>query len=440
MELSDCFSQNHCLVFVAFLASALKKVCYIEMFKMVSRHFAHKLLLGCGTACVEVIENAAVTLQSEVSDVVKQLCIIYTDTTECFMEFILYGYPFLPLQHFMRILRQHVSAKLYLYNENTTSETIQSVVRKLCEPNLRSTSISRDDNNNSLEESKEMMERMQRFLSLDHQLTLVKCLGELSSRDTRVHSMFQKSKEILESQSIIKVQEAGKKDDIKTIHRYCGLMHKESLVDDLETFCKATQKALMPVLEKGRVESLDNVQGQLKELLLSGVLFKEEEDKIKVLQVLTESKHKDSHYLFLHCLQNAFFKIVDSEQMEKLLMSWFRNAVKFHCGGRTVLPSDYISSVYSYLGDVLVIQFLTNDTREKLQEEGFHYLSKMDILEAIGAISNVEKLGDPCIETWYRKHVQRFLKDGLSKEAFSMADLVQKVCGRGSRSLIINSR
>lgn len=274
------------------------------------------------------------------------------------------------------------------------------------------------------------LEKLQRQLPFDYQILVFDELKHSASKSI--------SLEILEStceRRLNKLSKEGKLADI--VDEIEKILHCR--VVSIETIRERAEQSLLGSFDKVSKSSSKTGHKKLKELIVNGNLFCETGSKIKLMEKCSESFDRDIHSLVAFCLTQEHFHDVPNDEIKRVVLKWFEQASKHHCGAafsRNEL-SDSLVKLYTFVGDMHLNPWLFShdELLNELDTKAYKCLKRFDVVDILKAIPKMEKFEDDPVEDIFKNHIQKLLKDGLDSGDITKQDLIGQ-----TKTCVVNSK
>lgn len=307
-------------------------------------------------------------------------------------------------------LLENVSTALQPHNGEHAKHVLKSLVLKVFQYAEKSCENSK---------AQGFLEKLQRFLSLDLQIELVKEL-KLSpiSLDIPV--------EILQSTCERKMHELSKKGEVvNIIIEWNKIISCDVLSTD--KLRETVKKCLIESFDKANDSQLHDACSLLQEVCVNGTLFNDTGSRIQLMKKIATSMNEGIHMLVAVCLKEKGFMEIPIDEVECIVLNWFDHASKHHCGNifeRNKL-SDSLLKLYSYVGEIFSNPSLSlhADLTRKLDRKAFDYLKGVDIVDLVKNVPKMEILEDEPLEEMLKNHINELFKEGLKNGDLSKHDL-----------------
>ena len=178
---------------------------------------------------------------------------------------------------------------------------------------------------------------------------------------------------------------------------------------------------------------------KLKEVCMHGTLFSEIDSKIKLMKKCAVSLDKDIHALVVLCLNETSFHDIPNKDVENIVLHWFDQASKRHCGlnfNRNEL-SDSLVRLYAYVGEIYSNEWLSSHTElmEQMDAKTYNCLKTFHVVDVIKAIPKMEQFENQPIEDVFKTHIHQLFKIGLENGDITKQDLIGH-----TKKFLVNSK
>ncbi|KAK3089248.1 hypothetical protein FSP39_002078 [Pinctada imbricata] len=414
-------STERCLAFTCFIGNILNDLSKLGPDCCIDSETSLKILTMCRRGDMNQLPTSCRQL---IQKVLEELCKIRYGTRYSILCFMFMTYPFLPLEnfHLKEIQRQDIKS-----NEEN-NRMLQSITRLICKK-IVDYPPAKDE--------RDFLDQFQRHLPLELQTTIVDYLvGSLIEKE-----YVELSVKRLLSMYKIHLKTACTKGRMNEVIAHFELLRRKHYTDE-EVLISEFEPSFLHCLEVFDKKLTDNDIKTVFGVCVSGKVFRSLEMRERLLSVVVKSRNADVHYLFIQCLQSRVFDDLESERYVKLSCEWFGTAVECHCSCSPKDNTEFVKSVYKYLGDLLSVDTLSKlpDFNLSVCERAYIVLHTIDILDTIRSIPKIEELPDVEVEDIFKQHVQRHLKESFSAGLIDIPDLVKRICGKTLEKIRISSK
>lgn len=145
-------------------------------------------------------------------------------------------------------------------------------------------------------------------------------------------------------------------------------------------------------------------------MCVHGNLFIDTVSKIQMMQKMATSLNEHFHLLLPDCLNEWLSKDISIDEVKRIVLSWFSNALKYHfkTKSKSSKTSTSLQKLYFYVGKISSHPLVRSesDLRKDLDRKAFEYLKEFEIIHIVNVVPEMAKLENGPTEDMLIDHIR----------------------------------
>lgn len=150
-----------------------------------------------------------------------------------------------------------------------------------------------------------------------------------------------------------------------------------------------------------------------------------------MMQKMATSLNEHFHLLLPDCLNEWFSKDISIDEVKRIVLSWFSNALKYHCKtkSKSSKTSTSLQKLYFYVGTISSHPLVRSesDLRKDLDRKAFEYLKEFEIIHIVNVVPEMAKLENGPTEDMFIDHIRELFHQGLQNGDLKKQNLFQHI-------------